>query len=143
MNNNIILSIHPQYAELIENGAKIYDIRTRKANIAKGTRIWIYKTLPVATISSYAELDDILVLAPEIAWEKYSKDMCISQELFNEYVKCKKEIYLLKIKNVKKTKKRITLEELRKKIPPFYPPQFFKKLDENSDILKALLKLLK
>ena len=143
MSNNIILSIHPQYAQLIENGSKIYEIRTRKANIAKGTRIWIYKTLPVATISSYAELDDILVLTPEIAWGKYANDMCIPQKLFNEYVKDKKEIYLLRIKNVKKTKKNITLEELRKKIPPFYPPQFFKKLDENSEILQALLKLLK
>ena len=138
MSNNIILSIHPQYAKLIENGSKIYEIRTRKANISKGTRIWIYKTLPVATINSYAELDDILVLAPEIAWRKYAKDMCISQKAFNQYVKDKKEIYL-----VKKTKNHITLYELRKKIPPFYPPQFFKKLDENSDILKALLKLLK
>ena len=143
MSNNIILSIHPQYAKLIENGSKIYEVRTRKANITKGTRIWIYKTLPVATISSYAELDDILVLAPEIAWKKYAKDMCISQKAFNQYIKDKKEIYLLRIKNVNKTKKHITLDELRKKIPPFYPPQFFKKLDENSDILKALLKLLK
>ena len=41
-------------------------------------------------------------------------------------LKIKKEIYLLRIKNVKKTKNHITLDELRKKIPPFYPPQFFK-----------------
>lgn len=142
MSNNIILSIHPQYAELIENGSKIYEIRIRKANITKGTRIWIYKTLPAATISSYAELDDILVLTPEIAWKKHAKNMCIPQKSFNKYVKGKKEIYLLKIKNVRKTKNHITLDELRKKIPPFYPPQFFKRLDENSDILKALNNLL-
>ena len=37
MSNNIILSIHPQYAKLIENGSKIYEVRTRKANISKGT----------------------------------------------------------------------------------------------------------
>ncbi len=143
MNNNIILSIHPKYAQLIEEGSKIYEIRTRKANISKGTIIWIYKTLPIASIDSYAELEDILILSPQVAWNKYAQEMCIPKKLFDEYVKNKEAIYLLKLKNVKRTKRSISLYELREKIPPFYPPQFFKKLEQNSDILKSLKKLLK
>lgn len=141
--NNIILSIHPQYAKLIENGAKIYEIRTRKVNLNKGTRIWIYKTLPEACINSYVELDDIILISPQSAWKKYKTEMCISEEKFNTYVKNKNQICLLKLKNVKKTNKKITLEELRKKIPPFFPPQFFKKLKKDEEIYKALEELLK
>lgn len=141
--NNIILSIHPQYAKLIEGGAKIYEIRTRKVNLSKGTRIWIYKTLPEACISSCVELDDVILISPQLAWKKYKTEMCISEENFNAYVKNKNQICLLKLKNVKKTNKKITLEELRKKIPPFFPPQFFKKLKNDEDIYKALEELLK
>lgn len=143
MVNNVILSIHPQYAQQIEVGNKIYEVRTRKINLEKGTRIWIYKTLPEACIDSFAEIDDVLLISPQLAWKKYSSQMCISKAIYNSYVQNKKEICLLKLKNVKKTNKKITLKELRKKIPPFFPPQFFKKLNPNEEILQALENLLK
>ena len=69
--------------------------------------------------------------------------MCVSKGTYNSYVQNKKEICLLKLKNVRKTNKKITLRELRKKIPPFFPPQFFKKLNPNEEILKTLEELMK
>ena len=143
MVTNVILSIRPKYALQIEEGVKIYEIRTRKVNLEKGARIWIYKTMPEACIDSYVELDEILLISPKLAWKQYSSEMCISKTAYNSYVKGKKEICLLKVKNAKKTNKKITLKELRKKIPPFFPPQFFKKLNPNEEILKALENLLK
>ena len=143
MVTNVILSIHPEYAKKIEDGHKIYEIRTLKINLEKGSIIWIYKTLPEACINSYAEIDDILLISPQQAWKQYSFQMCITKVDYDLYVKDKKEICLLKLKNVHKTNKKITLEELRKKIPPFFPPQFFKRLKQNEEILIALNDLLK
>ena len=51
MKDNIILSIHPIYADLIDEGKKIYEVRTRCLNLDIGTRIWIYKTSPKSSIS--------------------------------------------------------------------------------------------
>lgn len=36
----------------------------------------------------------------------------------------------------------LTPEELRKKIPLFFPPQFFKKLDPKEEVQIALMKAL-
>lgn len=140
--DNIIISIHPQYANKIDSGEKTYEVRTRKFNIKDGTRVWIYRTLPDACISSTAIVQTVISISPLQAWKKYSERMCIAKKNFDSYTKGRKEIYLLKISDVMPLKKALTLAELRKKIPPFFPPQFFKKLDPKEEIMKALLKEL-
>lgn len=142
MSDNIILSIHPEYAQLIDNGEKTFEIRTRCLHIEKGTRIWIYRTLPEACITSCVEVANILTISPIDAWQNYSLQMCIDQTKYNKYVEGKNNIYLLQLKNVKKLKRKITLGELREKIPPFFPPQFFKKLKKDEEIFQALIELL-
>lgn len=142
MHTNIIMSIHPQYATLIDKGEKIFEIRTRRLNIERGTRLWIYKTMPASCISSSAIISEIIEISPQQAWKKYAKQMCISKRAFDEYTNEKKVIYLLKLSNIQKLKNTLTLQELRKKIPPFFPPQFFKKLNSSEDIFKALEKEL-
>ena len=138
--DNIIISIHPQYANKIDSGGKIYEVRTRKLHIKDGTRVWIYRTLPDACVSSTAIVEHIIAVSPAQAWKQYSKYMCIIKDNFNNYTKGRKVIYLLKISEVVPLKKALTLTELRKKIPPFFPPQFFKKLNPKEEITKALLK---
>jgi len=65
--------------------------------------------------------------------------MCIAKNDFDNYTKDRKEIYLLKISDVAPLRKALTLNELRKKIPPFFPPQFFKRLNPKEEIMMALL----
>lgn len=142
MHKNIIMSIHPQYAALIDKGEKIFEIRTKKLNIEKGTRLWIYKTMPASCISSSAIISEIIEISPQQAWKKYAKQMGISKKTFDEYTKTRKEIYLLKLTNIQKLKNSLTLQELREKNPPFFPPQFFKKLNSDDDLFKTLDKEL-
>lgn len=142
MSTNIIMSIHPQYASLIDNGKKTIEIRTRKLNIESGSRLWIYKTMPESCISTSAIISEIIEISPQEAWKKYEKQMCISKRAFDRYTNARDVIYLLKLTNIKKLKNVLPLQELRKKIPPFFPPQFFKKLNINEDIYKELEKEL-
>jgi len=139
---NIIISVHPQYARKIDSGEKIYEVRTRKMNIQDGTRVWIYRTLPDACISSTALVETIISVTPAQAWKKYARCMCIDKKNFDNYTKGRKEIHLLKISNVTILKKALTLSELRKKIPPFFAPQFFKRLNPKEEIQMALIKEL-
>lgn len=139
-NDNIIISIHPEYASKIDSGEKIYEVRTRRLNIKDGTRVWIYRTLPDACVSSTAIIQTIISISPKQAWKKYSNQMCIEKKVFDSYTKNRKEIYLLHITSVTLLKKELSLIDLRKKIPPFFPPQFFKKLNPKEEIMKALLK---
>jgi predicted transcriptional regulator len=138
--DNIIISIHPRYANKIDSGEKVYEVRTRKLHIQDGTRVWIYRTLPDACVSSTAIVQTVISISPAQAWKKYTDCMCIAKKDFDNYTKGRKEIYLLKIADVTSLKKALTLSELRKKIPPFFPPQFFKKLNPKEEIMAALLK---
>ncbi len=142
MKDNIILSIHPNYADLIDEGKKIYEVRTRCLNLDVGTRIWIYKTSPKSSISSYAEIEKIICISPDKAWKKYSREMFIKKVDYDNYVKNKKEIYLLKLRHITKLSKEIKLSDLKKKNIEFYPPQFFKKLKDTEVIYRTLNKLL-
>ena len=51
MVTNVILSIHPEYAKKIEDGHKIYEIRTRKINLEKGSIIWIRSSSPNTSLA--------------------------------------------------------------------------------------------
>lgn len=141
MRDNIILSIHPNYAKLIDEGKKIYEVRTRFLNLNIGTRVWIYRTYPKSSISSCAEIEDIICISPNKAWKQYSSSMCIKKIDYDNYVKGKKKIYLLKLRHITKLSKEIKLSDFRKQNINFYPPQFFKKL-KNTELLYATLNKL-
>lgn len=139
MKTNLIISIHPKYVDFIDKGEKIFEIRTRRLNVEEGARVWIYRTLPDACISSTATIEKIIEIAPRQAWKKFSKEMCVSKLDFENYTKNRKLIYLLELRRVQFLNTPLTLNRLRKEIPPFFPPQFFKKLDLNEQILKILM----
>jgi predicted transcriptional regulator len=139
---NIIISIHPKYVDKIDSGEKLYEVRTRKLNIEEGTRVWIYRTLPDAQFSSTAIVQSIILINPKKAWKDYSDHLCIDKNDFHNYVGNRSEICLLKLTDVVTLKKPIRLNELRKKLSSFFPPQFFKRLNTAEEIHKILIEEL-
>lgn len=129
-----------------EEGLSLLAQSNRLQDYADRKGLEIIKTFEIVESSTHGERKQFMEMIANGSAKLYydtgkiKREKLISEDL--KAIKLKKVICCF-FKNVKKTKNHITLDELRKKIPPFYPPQFFKKLDENSDILKALLKLLK
>ncbi len=60
--NNILLSIHPNWAELIYSGEKQVEWRKSIPNTAdKNTRVYLYETYPVRKITGYFMWDQVYI----------------------------------------------------------------------------------
>ena len=70
--NDAIISIKPRHVKNILTGAKTVELRTRTIKMPKGSRLWVYSTLPVGKVEIFAEIDFVEILPPKKMWTKYS-----------------------------------------------------------------------
>ena len=93
----MLLSIKPLYAEMIIEGTKKYEFRTRKCrdDIRK---IIFYATAPQSQVVGEAEIEDVLVGPP-------------TEIFFREYYKNKEVAVAYKLKNVNAYKEQKTLKD--------------------------------
>lgn len=107
---SILLSINPEYVENILNGTKEYEFRktTCKRPVDK---IIIYATSPIMKVVGEAEIEDILIGAPEMIWELTSKKSGIDKCFFEQYYKNKTKAVAYKLKNVVKYSSPKTLND--------------------------------
>ena len=68
-----IISLKPQYAELILSGKKTVELRNRIVRMEPGTVIWIYATRPFGGIVALAELDSVVHDTPAGIWVRYGR----------------------------------------------------------------------
>jgi predicted transcriptional regulator len=136
-----LISIKPKYVHRFLSGEKTVEIRRRRVNLAVGTRLWIYSTMPEGSISSVGVIKSVEVSNREDIWDKYSTQMGITYEEFCAYVSGANEISAINIENLKRVYPAPTLDGLRKKIGRFYPPQFFVRIDKENKLWETLKKV--
>lgn len=97
----ILLSINPNHVENILNGTKKYEFRKKpcKRHVDK---ILIYSTNPIMRVVGEAEVEDVLIDAPEIIWKKTEKKSGIDKTFFDQYYENREQAVAYKLKNVKK-----------------------------------------
>ena len=84
--NQAILSLKPQFADLILSGEKTVELRNRVVRMEPGTVIWIYATKPVGGIVARAELDSVVHDTPSEIWIRFEREMCIDRAHFDSYI---------------------------------------------------------
>ena len=120
----IILSIKPQFTNLILDGRKTIEMRTKIGKkFIKGAKIIIYSSSPVKAIVAIAKIKEIEHLHKRQVDQKHLKKVCISQDFFDQYMKTRSECYLIELIDIKKIIKPISLVELKKN--NFTAPQSF------------------
>ena len=141
--NEIIISIKPNFVEKILCGEKTVELRTRRANLVPGTRMWIYSTLPRGEICAFASVDFVHTDSPESIWDQYSKEIAITKEEFWAYVGEREAVSVIKMSGVDMVDTGITLQRIQDKLGRFTPPQFFMWLKHNSPIRSLLYQYLR
>ena len=143
--DQVIISLKPQYAELILSGEKTVELRNRVVRMEPGTVIWIYATMPVGGIVALAELDSVVHDTPAEIWFRYEKEMCIDRAHFDSYIDNRESVSALKLSSVRKLKHSMTLDWIRRSIGSFQPPQFYARLsidDQLSNTLNRYLQIV-
>jgi predicted transcriptional regulator len=131
MNNNtdILISIRPKYASHIFSGEKTVELRRRKPKISPGARIWIYATAPIAAIKGYANLDRVVTATPEAIWREFGSQTAISKEEFDHYFAECSAAHALILSEIRILERPLVLEQMKKMVRGFHPPQFFCRLN--------------
>ncbi len=122
---NILMSMKPEYAEMIFQGNKQYEFRKHgfKRQVEK---VFVYSTKPVSRIVGFFTFSEILMGSPFEIWNSCSEFAGVSEFAFFDYFKKRDVAYAIKIDRV---------SELSRPVPPseimeaFKPPRSFMYMD--------------
>lgn len=128
MKKELFLSFNPKYFKPLLYGLKKYEYRKRFCNEA--TTAYLYLSQKMKKVIGIVELGKPLRLKEVI------KELDKDSEAFkrvDEYLK-KGNKNAVPIKSLRLFKKSISLDEIRKEIPNFMPPQMYYVLDNNKKL---------
>jgi len=137
--SDLVMSIRPEYADLMLQGKKTVEFRRRFSDRHAGARVWFYATHPMQTFALRARISYVDRESPNNLWHKHGKWGGISHEAFMEYFGGSQRGYALFLSNLKPITKPLTLACCQKASPGFRPPQAFCTLGLNEPLQKALV----
>ena len=118
MNDAILMSIKPEFANKIFSGSKKYEFRRmifKKKNISK---VVVYASFPVMKVIGEFLIGDILEMDLDSLWEATSEEAGISKELFMTYYRGKDRGYAIRISSFKRYDEPLPLQETFNTKPP-------------------------
>lgn len=98
---DIIISIRPQYAEMIFSWEKKYELR-RVFTKREVEKMIIYETNPVKQIIWEVEVEKVLYDMPYNFWKNIIREACVDIDFFDKYFEWKQYGYAIKLKNPKR-----------------------------------------
>lgn len=122
MNNEILLSVRPQYAELIVEGIKRVELRRTFSKNGKNKKCYIYSSSPTKAVIGECYITDIEELPIDTLWKKYSDDSMIGWKDFSTYFEGKETGYAIKLSKEKKYQNPIYIQD---EFKMSRPPQSF------------------
>ncbi len=113
----IVLPIHPKYAQAIVHGKKRYEYR-RKIPKRSVKKIYIYETAPTKAVIGDAEIVSILKLPPNRLYEETKEGGGINKEQFDKYFSGCKMGYAFKLGRVNVYSETKRIEDIGVKTVP-------------------------
>lgn len=135
---DILISIRPQFVNLIISGQKTVEIRNRPVRLASGSKLWIYSTLPKGCIEAVATVHSVEVNSPDSIWKRFQDKTGLSEEAFLMYINGADQISAIVLRDVKSLDPSLTLQDLRSQVSGFVPPQFLARLRSPSELVSLL-----
>ena len=97
---DVLLSIKPQFAELIFNGTKQYEYRRNIFSNRNVNKIIVYASSPVKKIIGEFEIEEILYDDINSLWNNTQNSAGISKKHFLQYFANKSKGYAIKINSI-------------------------------------------
>jgi predicted transcriptional regulator len=134
--NSILMSIKPEFVELIFSGEKTVELRrVVPKEIPLQSHLIIYSSSPDKCIVGRARIKKVHKLPINKLWKELGAETGITYGYFKKYFLGKEYGYGLAIDKVERFSRAISLEELKKALN-FTPPQSF--MYPSEDLLEAL-----
>jgi predicted transcriptional regulator len=139
----VILSIQPKHAENIFCGTKTVELRRRcPKQLAKGTLVLVYVTHPTRSLAGAFKVVRVVEKPLAELWNLVRKKAAISYQEFKEYysgVRTGTAIFFYKVRSFPEP---VLLDDLRRELVNFLPPQAFRYAKERELQAPIIAKLL-
>lgn len=144
--NILLLSIKPEYAHKIFSGEKTVELRRVRTRLNTGDLVLIYVSSPRKALVGTFEVEHISQIKLEDVqrdlnkfWTQVKDKAGISSEKFENYYRGASLVVGIFVRNVITFDVPIDLEQVRKKMPKFKPPQSYHYLtDSEMSVLKSI-----
>lgn len=85
-NQDVLLSVKPQYANLIVDGVKSIELRRKfPTDLAEGTRCLIYSSSPTQKVIGECKIESVKKLSISELWKRTAINAMISWDDFSSY----------------------------------------------------------
>ncbi len=112
LDNRIVLSIHPRYADSILAGKKTVEIRKRFSSQWIGQRLSLYATKPSRGIVGEATIGNVEAGSPRKIWDEHGKDTGCDKADFDRYTRNAREVFAISLTDVTGYERPIALERM-------------------------------
>lgn len=134
-----LISIRPRYVDQIISGTKTVEIRRRRVSLLPDSRLWIYSTTPVGKVRVLARIRSVNTGAPIAVWRKWGKFTGLEPEDYFNYLYGATQATAISLEVLQVLQPAPGLSFLRSRLGSFHPPQFFMKVNQDSDLLRMLM----
>lgn len=134
--NILLLSIKPEYAAKIFSGEKTVELRRVRTRLTQDDIVLVYVSSPTKALVGLFEVEKIIQEKIELQqdiknyWNLVYEKAGISSQDFEKYYQGASFFVGIFLRNPKKFDVSINLENLRKQIPEFTPPQSYRYLKQ-------------
>ena len=124
----ILLSLKPDYANLVFGGWKRAELRRRIARDMEGRNVFIYVSSPERRLRGGFTVGRVWSGSPEDVWQQVSRLAQVDRETFDSYYEGCSMAFAFAIVNIWEYKHQPDLAMLRKKFLDFVVPQSWRYL---------------
>ena len=122
----VLMSIKPQYADLIFEGTKTIELRRRCPKVAIGDLILVYVSGPRMALVGAFEVGGIIEGPPALVCGDWLAKACVTREVFMTYFTGCDQAYGIEIKRSWQFETATELKTLRRRKGGFCPPQSYR-----------------
>jgi len=112
MQNKVLLSIKPEFAEAIFSGMKRFEFRRAIFRQDQIKKVYVYASRPVGMVIGEFEVEQILSSNPRSLWKTTKLASGISKKYFDEYFYGRKVAYAMKISSPRRYSEPMSLVEM-------------------------------
>jgi len=118
MKKRVLLSIHPEFADAILDGRKVFEFRRVlfKQNVDE---VVVYATAPISRVVGSFRIDEIFKDEPKVLWSKTKDVAGVTKAKFDEYFDGRATAFAIKVRDPKRFADSQPLSQyLTSNIPP-------------------------
>lgn len=131
MSKIIVISIKPEFTNLIFEGSKKIELRKSCPNAQPGDLMIVYSTSPEMAMVGICMIKEVIKTTPDDIWVNHSENLGIDEKRFNEYYSNSETAVGIVFSNVRRFKSKMPLKKVKEFFPTFTPPQTFKYYNRN------------